>query len=141
MKTSKKSSVKIGSFTPNQQGILQGHVFGLGLGSTPVAFVPQTSQSGNGYYRLIADPEGAAYEIGVAFPKEKNGSLYHSINIDSPVLPAPINAALFSDRKTGEYNLFWSRPEERPDLTASNQFGAGVPPAQTVKAPEQKLTL
>lgn len=141
MKTNKKSSVKIGSFTPDQQGILQGRIFGLGLGSTSVSFVPQTSQSGNNYYRLMADSTGSAYEIGVAFPKEKNGNIYHSINIDSPVLPAPISAALFPDRNTGEYNLFWSRPEEKADFAATNQFGAGFPPAQTVKAPEQKLTL
>ena len=73
MKNTKRNNVKIGTFTPNQQGILQGHIYGFGIGSTSVAFVPQTSQSGNSYYRLMADPTGNAYEIGVAFPKERNG--------------------------------------------------------------------
>ena len=140
MKTTKRNNIKIGTFSLNQQGILEGNIYGLGLGSTPVAFVPQTSQSGNSYYRLMADPKGNAYEIGVAFPKEKNGNLYHSISMDSPVLQAPINATLFSDRSTGDYNLFWSRPEERADLTASNRLGV-FPPAQAAKTPEQKPTL
>jgi len=112
MKTSKRNTIKIGTFTPIQEGILQGHIYGLGLGSTPVVFVPQTSQSGNGYYRLMADTNGNAYEIGVAFPKEKNGTIYHSISIDSPALQAPINATLFHDKRTGEHNLLWSRPED-----------------------------
>jgi len=126
MKTSKRNNVKIGTFTLNQQGILQGRIYGLGLGSTPVSFVPQTSQSGNSYYRLMADPSGNAYEIGVAFPKEKSGTIYHSISIDSPVLPAPINATLFSDKRTGAHNLLWSRMEDAsPKADTVNQ-----PPAR-----------
>lgn len=129
MKTSKRNNVKIGTFTLNQQGILQGHIYGLGLGSTPVAFVPQTSQSGNSYYRLMADPSGNAYEIGVAFPKEKNGTIYHSISIDSPVLQTPINATLFSDKRTGAHNLLWSRMEDAsPKANNVNQ-----PPARQVQ--------
>ncbi len=126
MKT-KRNSLRIGTFNLNQQGILEGRVYGLGLGSTPVAFVPQTSQSGNSYYRLMADPKGNAYEIGVAFPKEKNGLVYHSVSIDSPVLRSPINANLFADRNSGEQHLVWSRMED-----ISNQ-----PPARpAVPAPQ-----
>lgn len=126
MKTTKRNNIKIGTFTSNQQGILEGYIYGLGLGSTPVVFAPQTSQSGNSYYRLMADPKGSAYEIGVAFPKEKNGQIYHSISIDSPVLQKPINATLFTDRNTGEHNLFWSRFEDdAPKAGANSQ-----PPAR-----------
>lgn len=122
MKATKRNNVKIGTFSLNQQGILEGSIYGLGLGSTPVAFALQTSQGGNSYYRLIADPKGSAYEIGVAFPKEKNGNIYHSISIDSPVLQRPINATLFADRNTGEQNLFWSRMEDiAPKAEATNQ--------------------
>jgi len=126
MKTTKRNNVKIGTFTLNQQGILQGHVYGFGLGSTPVSFVPQTSEGGNSYYRLMADPAGKSYEVGVAFPKEKNGSIYHSISIDSPVLQSPINATLFHDKRTGDHNLFWSRMEDAvPKAETNNQ-----PPAR-----------
>ncbi len=121
MKNAKRNSIKIGTFTLNQQGILEGHVYGLGLGSTPVAFTPQTSHSGNSYYRLMANPSANAYEIGVAFPKEKNEHVSHSISIDSPMLQTPINATLFADRNTGEHNLFWSRIEGIPKADANNQ--------------------
>ena len=125
MKTTKRNNIKIGTFTSNQLGILEGHIYGLGLGSTPVVFAPQTSQSGNSYYRLIADPKGSAYEIGVAFPKEKNGQIYHSISIDSPVLQKPINATLFTDRSTGEHNLLWSRfDDDAPKAEINTQSPA-----------------
>jgi len=126
MRTNKRNNIKIGTFTSNQQGILEGHIYGLGLGSTPVAFAPQTSQSGYSYYRLIADPKGNAYEIGAAFPKEKNGQIYHSISIDSPLLQKPINATLFADRNTGEHNLFWSRFEDDAPIAGANN----QPPAR-----------
>ena len=134
IKSTKRNNVKIGTFSLNQQGLLEGHIYGLGLGSTPVAFAPQTSQNGNSYYRLIADPKGNAYEIGVAFPKEKNGNIYHSISIDSPVLQTPINATLFADRNTGDHNLFWSRMEDAaPKVGAATQSAArpatGLTPA------------
>ena len=121
MKNGKRNSIKIGTFTLNQQGILEGHVYGLGLDATPVAFAPQTSHSGNSYYRLMANPTANAYEIGVAFPKEKNGNIYHSISIDSPMLQTPINATLFADKNTGEHNLFWSRVEVEPKTEVNNQ--------------------
>lgn len=126
---SKRNNVKIGTFSLNQQGIFEGHIYGLGLGSTPVAFAPQTSQGGNSYYRLIADPKGSAYEIGVAFPKEKNGHIYHMISIDSPVLQRPINAMLFADRNTGDHNLFWSRMEDTAPMAAASNQSAARPTA------------
>jgi hypothetical protein len=62
----------------------------------------------------------------VAFPKEKNGQIYHSISIDSPLLQKPINATLFADRNTGEHNLFWSRFEDdAPKIGVTSQ-----PPAR-----------
>ena len=74
--------MKIGTFTQDNQGVLHGKVYGLGLGVTSVVFDPQTSKDGKEYYRLIADPANEAYEIGVAFPKEKGGMPYHSVSIE-----------------------------------------------------------
>src|ERR1700689_2307396 len=85
MKNGKKNSIKIGSFTTDKNGLLQGKIFGLGLGVTPILFEPQTSKDGKRYYRLIADPAKSSYEIGAAFPREANGLNYHSVTIDSPV--------------------------------------------------------
>lgn len=104
--------MKIGVFALDKKGIMQGKIFGLGLVTTPVIFEPQTSRDGKDYSRLIADPAKEAYEIGVAFPKEKDGMVYHSVIIESPVLPTPINAALFPDKDNeSKFNLVWNRPE------------------------------
>jgi uncharacterized protein (DUF736 family) len=111
IKNTRKNSVKIGNFEQDKKGIMHGRIFGLGIGVTPVMFEPQTSKEGKQYFRLIADPANEAYEIGAAFPKDKDGMIYHSVSIESPVLPAPINAALFQDKETGAFNLVWSRQE------------------------------
>jgi uncharacterized protein (DUF736 family) len=109
-KSNKENDMKIGTFIADKDGILHGKVYGLGIGVTSVMFEPQTSSGGKEYYRLIADPVREAYEIGVAFPKEKGGKTYLSVSFDSPVLAAPVNAALFPD-KEGTYNLVWNRRE------------------------------
>jgi uncharacterized protein (DUF736 family) len=102
--------MKIGTFIQSPDGSLVGRIHGLGMVTTAVSFEPQTSRDGKGYYRLIADPAKDVYEVGVAFPKQKDGRLYYSVSIDSPMLPQPINAALFQDK--GDqivFNLIWSR--------------------------------
>jgi len=142
MKNGKKNSVKIGTFAANKDGLLTGKIFGLGLGVTPVMFEPQTSKEGKRYFRLIADPAKAGYEIGAAFPKEKDGMSYHSVSIDSPVLPAPINAALFTDKETGNFNLVWSRQEEgkEPKAEATVNF-YGQPQMQSRQPNNRQLDL
>src|SRR5277367_4060366 len=109
MKSIRKNTIKIGTFSADKKGVMHGRIFGLGLGVTPVIFEPQTSKDGKSYFRLIADPAKDAYEIGAAFPRDKDGMSYHSVSIDSPVLAAPINAALFQDKESGALNLVWSR--------------------------------
>jgi uncharacterized protein (DUF736 family) len=115
-----KNNVKIGTFTPDHQGILKGRIYWFGFGSVDVALMPQTTKSGQSYCRLVAAPNNMFYEIGVAFPKEKNGILYHSIIIDSPMLREPIKATLFQDTETRSYNLFWNRTEGNSPKVANN---------------------
>jgi len=106
--------MKIGTFALDNDGVLRGRIYGLGLGAVHVVFDPQTSKDNREYFRLIADPAKDAYEIGVAFPKEKSGMNYHSVSIESPVLAAPVNAALFPDKEHPEtFNLVWNRPEQQ----------------------------
>jgi uncharacterized protein (DUF736 family) len=128
MKNSKKNTVKIGSFIQDKKGIIHGKMYGYGLGVISVLFEPQTSKDGKSYFRLIADPAKDAYEIGAAFPREKDGMNYHSVSIDSPVLPAPINAALFPDKETGTLNLVWNRQDEAKDLKAEATVNVNVQP-------------
>ncbi len=128
MKNGKKNSIKIGSFTADKKGIMHGKIYGLGLGVTSVMFEPQTSKDGKSYFRLIADPAKEAYEIGAAFPRDKDGMVWHSVSIESPVLPAPINAALFLDKENGAYNLVWNRQDDPKDLRAEATVNVNVQP-------------
>lgn len=121
--------MKIGTFAVDNQGVLQGRIYGLGLGAVHVVFDPQTSKDNKEYFRLIADPAKEAYEIGVAFPKEKGEMVYHSVSIESPVLAAPINAALFPDKDhEGSYNLVWNRPEPQGLKAEATVSVGGKPP-------------
>jgi uncharacterized protein (DUF736 family) len=127
MKNGKRNSVKIGTFTQDKKGVMHGKIYGLGLGVTPVLFEPQTSRDEKRYFRLIADPAKEGYEIGAAFPREKDNMVYHSVSIDSPVLPAPINAALFADRENkGVFNLVWNRQEEEKEPRAEATVNVNV---------------
>ena len=121
--------MKIGSFQSDQYGNMNGKIYGLGFGVVPVSLEPETSRDGKPYYKVIADPHADSYEIGAAFEKQKDGLTYHSVSIDSPVLKAPINAALFPDKgQPDAYNLVWDRPEQpRPQLQAN----AGAAQTQT----------
>lgn len=109
--------MKIGLFIQSPDGSLIGRIHGLGFKTVAVAAEPQTSRDGKSYFRLIADPAKDVYEIGLAFPKEKDGKTYYSVSIDSPMFPQPINATLFPDRESGGYNLVWNR-QDRNDLKA-----------------------
>ena len=123
--------MKIGTFIQNNDGFIQGNIHGLGMGVTPVIFEPQTSKNGGEYFRLIAGDKKMAYEIGAAFPKQKGSATYYSVNLDSPVLAAPISAALFPDKgHDGVFSLVWNRPEPQ-DLKAEATVNTGSGKTQT----------
>jgi len=104
--------IKLGKFARDAHGSLYGRICGLGIGSTMVVSQEVTSREGKLYLKLIADSATGAYEVGAAFPKEKDGMTYYSVNLDSPLFPAPLNAMLFPDKgNEGMYNLIWSRTD------------------------------
>jgi uncharacterized protein (DUF736 family) len=122
--------MKIGTFMQNDAGLLLGRIYGLGLGTVAVIFEPQTSRDGVAYFRLVADPTNEVYEIGAAFPKTKDGQAYFSVVLDTPLFPAPVNAALFPDQDTGIFNLVWNRVEPvsvKPTAAATARVVAGKP--------------
>jgi uncharacterized protein (DUF736 family) len=102
--------MRIGSFTQDPQGNIIGQISGLGIGIIPVELQSQVSRNGNPFFKIIAEQNGEPYEVGAAFPKQKDGRTYYSVNMDSPVFAVPVNAAMFYDQKTGTYNLVWDRP-------------------------------
>ncbi len=140
MKNSRKNCVKIGTFVTDKKGVMHGKIYGLGLGVTPVMFEPQTSKDGKSYFRLIADPAKEAYEIGAAFPRDKDGMTYHSVSIDSPVLPAPINAALFQDRESGTLNLVWNRQDENREPKAEATVNVNAQPQHQAQTQTRRST-
>lgn len=118
MLTSKFSpNISLGKFFPNG-GELHGTIGALAMGSISVMSQQTIDREGRPYLKLIGDPLGNAYEIGAAFPKEKDGKVYYSVTLESPLFPAPVRAALFQDHdNTALYNLVWNRPET-PKLSA-----------------------
>jgi uncharacterized protein (DUF736 family) len=118
-------TINLGLFVQDELGTLHGRFSGLGVGSTSIISEPATSLTGQPYLKLIADPLGAAYEVGVAFPKEKAGMKYYSVVLDSPIFQAPLNVALFPDKEAPDiFNLVWSR-QAIPKPTSEGTSDAG----------------
>jgi len=123
--------MRLGKFIQEENGTLHGRINGLGIRSVDVLSEAASSQEGRPYLRLIADPLGDAYDVGAAFPKEKDGMHYYSVNLDSPLLPSPISAALFPDRcEEHGFNLVWSRQEQdtNPSVAAKTRHDEKVAP-------------
>ncbi len=107
------NKVKLGKAVKDETGVIHGRISGLGMGSVDFITEEATSLDGKPYLKLIADPTGDAYEVGAAFPKTKDGMAYYSVSLESPILSAPINAALFPDKNNANaFNLVWNRPEQ-----------------------------
>jgi len=106
-------AIKLGRFIQDEAGILHGNIGALGLGLTKIISEAATSLDGKPYFKLMANPFGESYEIGAAFPKEKDGMKYFSVNFDTPILAEPMNAALFPDKnEPNGFNLVWNRPDQ-----------------------------
>ncbi|MEJ0061660.1 MAG: DUF736 family protein [Alphaproteobacteria bacterium] len=61
---------------------------------------------------------------------------YHSVNIESPVLPTPINAALFQDKEDdSKFNLIWNRPEQQGLKAEATLSVAGQPQSRRFSGP------
>ena len=98
--------VKLGKAYRDEFGALHGRINGIGIGSTDFLTEHATAQNGRQYFKLIADPLGHPYDIGAAFRKQKDGLSYYSVSLESPLLQAPIHAALFPDpHNEDSYNL------------------------------------
>lgn len=117
--------MNLGKFFHDQDGLIHGTISGLGMVSTTVMSQVVTDREGKHYQKLIGDPLGAAYEIGAAFPKEKDGMPYYSVTLDSPIFPTPIHAAFFYDRDNASIlNLVWTRKEiEKPSTDIAHTAG------------------
>jgi len=71
------------------------------------------------HLKLIADPLGAAYEIGVAMPKEQDGKRYYAAVLDSPTFQAPLDVLILPDEEVPHiFNIIWNRGVARTMVEA-----------------------
>jgi uncharacterized protein (DUF736 family) len=101
----------IGKFWNSEDGRITGEVQALGIGQVDLTFQPNEKGAD---YTVVFTETGT--EVGVAWKKtsKKNGGKsYISVRLDSPVLAAPFNAAMFPGRDhEGSFVLIWDRPKE-----------------------------
>jgi len=133
------TKVKLGKAVKDEGGVLHGRISGLGIGSVDFITEEATSLDGTQYLKMKADPTGDNYEIGALFPKEKDGMKYYSASLESPLLPAPINAALFPDKNNeNSFNLVWNRQEPKAAAEVTAEATADAGQDKTKDASQQK---
>jgi hypothetical protein len=97
----------LGQFVRDELGVLHGRFSGLGIGSTALI---SEEVPGSEHLNLVADPLGAAYQVGVLMPKEKDGKPYYAGVLDSPIFPTPLNVLISPDEETPDvFNIVWCR--------------------------------
>jgi uncharacterized protein (DUF736 family) len=99
-------TITLGQFVRDELGTLHGRLSGLGIGSTSVI----SEETRSDHLKLIADPLGAAYEVGVAMPKETDGKHYYTAVLDSPIFQAPLDVLILPDEEVPHtFNILWNR--------------------------------
>jgi uncharacterized protein (DUF736 family) len=93
----------IGKFQKHDDGAISGELDALLLGRAKLSL--ERSEQGADYIVILTE---TASEVGAAWNRSAKGKSYISVRLDSPFLPAPVNAALFPTRDGG-YNLVWNR--------------------------------
>jgi uncharacterized protein (DUF736 family) len=135
--------MKAGTFKKNKNGTLRGRIQALGLGNLDALFEERTSKDGNPYFKIVADPDGAPFEIGYAWPKEKDGLHYYSVRLDTIYSAKPVNAALFPDKQgDNQFDLIWRPIDVTPKAamkTDEKKASAQVPePKAALKTPKKR---
>ncbi len=101
----------IGTFAANADNGFHGDINTAGLHLRKVVF--EAMEKGADY-ALSAEIEGQCFEIGAAWKKSGEYGEYLSVMIDSPALPARINATFnLKPSNSGLYALRWERRKER----------------------------
>lgn len=63
-------------------------------------------------YRITAPTFSGFVELGAGWKRTSDkGKTFVSVALDSPLLPVPLNAALFLDKDDKAASLVWSRPK------------------------------
>jgi uncharacterized protein (DUF736 family) len=99
----------IGKFQNAENGRITGELDALLAGRMKLTFEPNTKGAD---YTVMTE---TGCEAGAAWKKtSKDGKKeFVSVKLDSPFLPAPLNAALFPAKEAGQHVLAWDRPERK----------------------------
>jgi uncharacterized protein (DUF736 family) len=105
--------MNIGTFKKSGKN-LEGSISTFGAQFPAVTFEAIT-KTGNGPDYRITTPEGG--ELGAAWQKTSGdgNTNYLSVTFKGPLLPKPINAALFETKKAGTHNLVWDEPKKQQE--------------------------
>jgi len=108
--------MKIGYFHSHDGKNYDGRMLSLTEESITLDMVPVEQRGENGpSYRILRGD----FEFGAAWKRtSKDGKPYLSVKLDSPLLPAPINAALI-EATDGSYMLVWNRDGQKQDAPAA----------------------
>ena len=100
----------IGKFQNAENGRIVGELDALLAGTRMLSFEPNSKGAD---YTVLT---GTGCEVGAAWKKtSKDGKAYISVRLESPFLPAPLNAVLFSAKEAGRHVLVWDRPDRKAD--------------------------
>ena len=108
--------MKIGHFKQKDDTTYDGRMLSLTEEHITLFMAPVERRSENGPdYRILRGD----FEFGAAWKRtSKDGKSYLSVKLDSPLLPAPINAALI-EIGDGGYMLVWNRDGQKQDAVAA----------------------
>ena len=112
--------MNIGSIKQNDSGVFLGRVDTMAVAMT-IALKPVNSNNPKApRFEIHAlTPARKWIQVGALFELFSNntGEAFHNGKIDDPSMNAPLQISAFS-QDDGSYNIVWSRPTRRRDVTA-----------------------
>lgn len=105
----------IGNFTHDaKKKTYTGDIVALSFEKRGVTFTPvEKNSEKEPDYRVTVATESGTSELGAAWKRtSERGQDFISVSLDGPLLAAPFNAALFTD-KDGNATLVWTRPKKK----------------------------
>lgn len=102
----------IGTFRHSNDGY-EGRIHTLGFdAAVTIARAPFSEVEGAPAWKVFLGDPAAGIEIGAGRFRSGSRGIYLALQIDDPLLAAPLTANLHgSDQRDGEHWLIWSRPD------------------------------
>ncbi|MEI9803501.1 MAG: DUF736 domain-containing protein [Pseudolabrys sp.] len=113
--------MRIGTFIYDEAtDSFSGDISTLHFQFSPVEIVPNEKRSEKGPdYRITSDTAHGHVELGKAWKcTSDQGRAYVSVSLDSPLLNAPLKAAIFTEDDGSKASLVWNRLKAKTEATA-----------------------